>query len=122
MTANAQRSRAFLTPFLGRFYFMAKSIKDLISKNSSESYEVLRKFYIDVINGDITETKITKDGQVVEVNPSIAVRVEAATALQRMDIDKVQGNAKSRESDDSINANSDALKVLTELAEKKRKK
>lgn len=101
---------------------MAKSVKDLISSNSANSYEVLRKFYTQVINGEIYDQKITKDGEVLSVPPSIAVRVEAASALQRMDIDKVQGNAKSTESDESLSANADALKLLTELAEKKRKK
>ena len=101
---------------------MGKSVKELIKNNSTNTYETLRKFYIQVINGEIFDEKVTKDGDVVSVPPSIAVRVEAASALQRMEIDKVQGNAKSRDTDDTLNANADALKVLTELAEKKRKK
>lgn len=98
-----------------------KSIKELISSNSSDSYEVLRDFYIGVISGSICDTKITKDGEVVTIPPSISVRVEAATALQRMDIDKIQGNAKSRESDEDTTSSNDALKALAALAEKKGK-
>ena len=101
---------------------MSKSVKELIKSNSANTYETLRKFYIQVINGEIFDERVTKDGDVISVPPSIAVRVEAASALQRMEIDKVQGNAKSRDTDDTLNANADALKVLTELAEKKRKK
>lgn len=99
-----------------------KNIKDLIRKNSAESYEVLRRFYIDVINGIETDAKITKDGEVINIPPSISVKVEAAAALQRMDIDKVQGNAKSRESEDAFTVSNDALSVLSKLAEKKGKK
>ena len=99
-----------------------KNIKDLIRKNSAETYEVLRRFYIDVINGLETDAKLTKDGEVINVPPSIAVKVEAAAALQRMDIDKVQGNAKSRESEDAFTVSNDALSVLSKLAEKKGKK
>lgn len=99
-----------------------KNIKDLIRKNSAETYEVLRRFYIDVINGLETDAKLTKEGEVINVPPSIAVKVEAAAALQRMDIDKVQGNAKSRESEDAFTVSNDALSVLSKLAEKKCKK
>lgn len=99
-----------------------KNIKDLIRKNSAETYEVLRRFYIDVINGIETDAKITKDGEVINIPPSISVKVEAAAALQRMDIDKVQGNAKSRESEDAFTVSNDALSVLSKLAEKKGKK
>lgn len=99
-----------------------KNIKDLIRKNSAETYEVLRRFYIDVINGIETDAKITKDGEVINIPPSISVKVEAAAALQRMDIDKVQGNAKSRESEDAFTVSNDALSVLSKLAEKKSKK
>lgn len=99
-----------------------KNIKDLIKKNSAETYEVLRRFYIDVINGLETDAKLTKYGEVINVPPSIAVKVEAAAALQRMDIDKVQGNAKSRESEDAFTVSNDALSVLSKLAEKKGKK
>lgn len=99
-----------------------KNIKDLIRKNSAETYEVLRRFYIDVINGLETDAKLTKEGEVINVPPSIAVKVEAAAALQRMDIDKVQGNAKSRESEDAFTVSNDALSVLSKLAEKKGKK
>lgn len=99
-----------------------KNIKDLIRKNSAETYEVLRRFYIDVINGIETDAKITKEGEVINIPPSISVKVEAAAALQRMDIDKVQGNAKSRESEDAFTVSNDALSVLSKLAEKKSKK
>lgn len=99
-----------------------KNIKDLIRKNSAESYEVLRRFYIDVINGIETDAKITKEGEVINIPPSISVKVEAAAALQRMDIDKVQGNAKSRESEDAFTVSNDALSALSKLAEKKGKK
>lgn len=99
-----------------------KAIKELISDNSPKSYEILRQFYIDVIEGNIYDEKVTKEGDVVHIKPTIAVRVEAAAALQRMDIDKVQGNAKSKDTEDVQGADSDALNALMKLAEKRGKK
>lgn len=99
-----------------------KNIKSLMQENSSESYEILRKFYKDVIEGRIMDTRMTKDGEIVNMEPSIAVRVEAANALLRLDIDKIQGNAKARESDEELTAGNDAIKMLQELAEQKKKK
>lgn len=99
-----------------------KNIKSLMQENSSESYEILRKFYKDVIEGRIMDTRMTKDGDIVNMEPSIAVRVEAANALLRLDIDKIQGNAKARESDEELTAGNDAIKMLQELADQKKKK
>jgi len=92
-----------------------------MQENSSETYGILRKFYKDVIEGKIMDTRMTKDGEIVNLEPSIAVRVEAANALLRLDIDKIQGNAKAKESDEELTAGSEALKMLQELAEKKKK-
>lgn len=97
-----------------------KNIKSLMQENSSESYEILRKFYKDVIEGKIMDTRMTKDGGIVNLDPSLAVRVEAANALLRLDIDKIQGNAKARESDEELVAGNDAIKMLQELADKKK--
>lgn len=98
-----------------------KNIKTLMQENSSESYEILRKFYKDVIEGKIMDVRMTKDGGIVNMEPSIAVRVEAANALLRLDIDKIQGNAKAKENEEELTAGSDALKMLQELAESKKK-
>lgn len=98
-----------------------KNIKTLMQENSSESYEILRNFYKDVIEGKIMDVRMTKDGAIVNMEPSIAVRVEAANALLRLDIDKIQGNAKAKEADEELTAGSDALKMLQELAEKRNK-
>jgi hypothetical protein len=98
-----------------------KNIKAMMQENSSETYGILRKFYKDVIEGKIMDTRMTKDGEIVNLEPSIAVRVEAANALLRLDIDKIQGNAKAKESDEELTAGSEALKMLQELAEKKKK-
>lgn len=67
------------------------------------------------------DTRMTKDGEIVNMEPSIAVRVEAANALLRLDIDKIQGNAKARESDEDLASGNDAIKMLQELAAKKKK-
>ena len=99
-----------------------KDIKELIKENSIDTYELLRNFYKQVVKGDIEDARVTKDGQVVTVPLSAAVRIEAANALLRLDIDKIQGNAKARESEEELSAGSDALKMLQELAEKKKKK
>lgn len=99
-----------------------KNIKELMQANSTNTYETLRQFYKDVVEGKIMDTRMTKDGEIVNMEPSIAVRVEAANALLRLDIDKIQGNAKARESDEEVTAGNDALKILQELAEKKKKK
>lgn len=99
-----------------------KDIKELIKENSVDTYELLRNFYKQVVKGDIEDTRVTKDGQVVAVPLSAAVRIEAANALLRLDIDKIQGNAKAKESEEELSAGSDALKMLQELAEKKKKK
>jgi preprotein translocase subunit SecD len=100
---------------------MAKDIKTLIQKNSADTYQLLRAFYQDVVRGTITDVRVTKDGEVVNVPLSAAVRIEAANALLRLDIDKVQGNAKARESDDELASGNDAIKMLQELAAKKKK-
>lgn len=99
-----------------------KNIKTLMQENSTESYEVLRQFYKDVIAGKIMDVRMTKDGEIVNLEPSLAVRVEAANALLRLDIDKIQGNAKARESEEELTAGNDAIKMLQELADKKKKK
>lgn len=99
-----------------------KNIKTLMQENSTATYEILRQFYKDVVQGKIMDTRMTKDGEIVNMEPSIAVRVEAANALLRLDIDKIQGNAKARESDEELTAGNDAIKMLQELAEKKKKK
>lgn len=99
-----------------------KDIKELIKENAADTYQLLRDFYKQVVRGDIEDTRLTKDGQVVSVPLSAAVRIEAANALLRLDIDKIQGNAKAKESEEELSAGSDALKMLQELAEKKKKK
>lgn len=99
---------------------MAKDIKTLIQKNSSETYKLLRDFYKDVVSGAIMDVRVTKEGEVLNVPLSAAVRIEAANALLRLDIDKVQGNAKARESDDELASGNDAIKMLQELAAKKK--
>lgn len=101
---------------------MAKNIKDLIDKNSPHTYQVLRNFYMDVVNGLVKDYRMTKDGDVRELPLTAAVRIEAANALLRMDIDKVQGNAKAKETADDIAEGSDALKQLAELAKSRMKK
>lgn len=100
---------------------MKKNIKELIDNNAADTYEVLRKFYKDVVSGKIDDVRMTKDGAIVHMEPSLAVRVEAANALLRMDIDKVQGNAKAKETDSDLTASSDALAMLSELAAKRKK-
>ncbi len=99
-----------------------KSIKELIDSNAADTYEVLRQFYKDVVSGKIDDVRMTKDGSIVHMEPSLAVRVEAANALLRMDIDKVQGNAKAKESDNDMAASNDALKMLSDLAAKRKGK
>ena len=99
-----------------------KNVKQMISENSAESYEALRSFYLKVINGEIFDVKVTREGEVVNIPPTISARVEAAAALQRMDIDKVQGNAKPKDSEDAQAVSNDALKALSKLAEIKGKK
>lgn len=99
-----------------------KDIKTLMQENSVSTYNLLRDFYKEVVQGTITDVRVTKNGQVVTVPLSAAVRIEAANALLRLDIDKIQGNAKARESDEEIAAGSDALKMLQELAESKKTK
>ena len=100
---------------------MVKDIKSLIQKNSTDTYQLLRDFYKDVVSGTIMDVRVTKYGEVLNVPLSAAVRIEAANALLRLDIDKVQGNAKARESDDELTSGSDAIKMLQELAAKKKK-
>jgi hypothetical protein len=100
---------------------MVKDIKSLIQKNSTDTYQLLRDFYKDVVSGTIMDVRVTKDGEVINVPLSAAVRIEAANALLRLDIDKVQGNAKARESDDELASGNDAIKMLQELAAKKKK-
>lgn len=99
-----------------------KHVKELMQENATSTYQTLRQFYKDVVEGKIMDTRMTKDGEIVNMEPSIAVRVEAANALLRLDIDKIQGNAKARESEEELTAGNDALKILQELAEKKKKK
>lgn len=99
-----------------------KDIKTLMQENSVSTYHLLRDFYKDVVSGAITDVRVTKDGDVITVPLSAAVRIEAANALLRLDIDKIQGNAKARESDEELTAGSDALKMLQDLAESKKKK
>ena len=93
-----------------------------MQENATSTYQTLRQFYKDVVEGKIMDTRMTKDGEIVNMEPSIAVRVEAANALLRLDIDKIQGNAKAREGDEELTAGNDAIKMLQELAEKKKKK
>lgn len=100
---------------------MVKDIKSLIQKNSTDTYQLLRDFYKDVVSGTIMDVRVTKDGDVINVPLSAAVRIEAANALLRLDIDKVQGNAKARESDEELASGNDAIKMLQELAAKKKK-
>ena len=99
-----------------------KDIKTLIQENSVDTYKLLRDFYKDVVSGKLEDIRVTKDGQVLNVPLSAAVRIEAANALLRLDIDKIQGNAKAKENEDELTAGSDALKMLQELAESKNKK
>ena len=99
-----------------------KDIKTLMQENSVNTYNLLRDFYKDVVSGAISDVRVTKDGEVINVPLSAAVRIEAANALLRLDIDKIQGNAKARESEEELAAGSDAIKMLQELAEKKKKK
>lgn len=99
-----------------------KHVKELMQENATSTYQTLRQFYKDVVEGKIMDTRMTKDGEIVNMEPSIAVRVEAANALLRLDIDKIQGNAKARESEEELTAGNDAIKMLQELAEKKKKK
>lgn len=99
-----------------------KTIKELIDENSVNTYQTLRKFYKDVVEGAIDDVRVTKDGEVIHVPLSTAVRIEAANALLRMDIDKVQGNAKAKDRDADPTAGGDALKMLSALAEKRQNK
>lgn len=99
-----------------------KDIKSLIQDNAVNTYQLLHDFYRDVVRGDIEDVRMTKDGQVINVPLSAAVRIEAANALLRLDIDKIQGNAKAKETDEELTAGSDALKMLQELAERKKAK
>lgn len=101
---------------------MAKNIKELIDNNATDTYKTLRKFYKSVVEGAIDDVRVLKDGTVVNVPLSTAVRIEAANALLRMDIDKVQGNAKAKETEDELTAGNDALLMLQELAESRKKK
>lgn len=96
-----------------------RTIKELIDENSVDTYQTLYRFYKDVVNGVVTDVRVLKDGSVVPVPVSAAVRIEAANALLRMNIDKVQGNAKAKETEQDITAGGDALKMLQELANKK---
>lgn len=99
-----------------------RTIKELIDENSVDTYQTLYRFYKDVVNGVVTDVRVLKDGGVVPVPVSAAVRIEAANALLRMNIDKVQGNAKAKETDEELTFGGDALKMLQELAEKKKDK
>lgn len=101
---------------------MAKNIKELIDNNATDTYKTLRKFYKSVVEGAIDDVRVLKDGTVVNVPLSTAVRIEAANALLRMDIDKVQGNAKAKETEDELSAGNDALRMLQELAESRKNK
>ena len=101
---------------------MSKNIKELIDKNSAHTYQILRNFYMDVVSGKISDYRMTKDGDVVTLPLTAAVRIEAANALLRMDIDKVQGNAKAKDTSDEISESSDALRQLSELAKSRIKK
>lgn len=101
---------------------MAKNIKELIDKNSSQTYQVLRKFYMDVVSGAIDDYRMTKDGEVKKLPLTAAVRIEAANALLRMDIDKVQGNAKAKETADELTESNEAVMQLAELAKSRIKK
>ena len=101
---------------------MAKNIKELIHNNATDTYKTLRKFYKSVVEGAIDDVRVLKDGTVVNVPLSTAVRIEAANALLRMDIDKVQGNAKAKETEDELTAGNDALLMLQELAESRKNK
>lgn len=92
-----------------------------MQENSVNTYNLLRDFYKDVVSGAISDVRVTKDGDVINVPLSAAVRIEAANALLRLDIDKIQGNAKARESEEELAAGSDAIKMLQELAAKKKK-
>lgn len=99
-----------------------KDIKSLIQDNAVSTYQLLHDFYRDVVRGDIEDVRMTKEGKVINVPLSAAVRIEAANALLRLDIDKIQGNAKAKETDEELTAGSDALKMLQELAERKKAK
>ena len=96
-----------------------RTIKELIDENSVDTYQTLYRFYKDVVNGVVTDVRVLKDGSVVPVPMSAAVRIEAANALLRMNIDKVQGNAKAKETEQDLTAGGDALKMLQDLANKK---
>lgn len=96
-----------------------RTIKELIDENSVDTYQTLYRFYKDVVNGVVTDVRVLKDGSVVPVPVSAAVRIEAANALLRMNIDKVQGNAKAKETEQDLTAGGDALKMLQDLANKK---
>ena len=65
-----------------------KDIKTLMQENSVDTYKLLRDFYRDVVKGDIEDVIVTKDGSLVNKPLSAAVRIEAANALLRLDIDK----------------------------------
>lgn len=95
---------------------MGKNIKELIDDNAVDTYKTLRKFYKSVVDGSIDDVRMLKDGTIKHVPLSTAVRIEAANALLRMDIDKVQGNARAKETEDELASSSDALKQLQELA------
>lgn len=97
------------------------NIKEMIDANSSESYKVLRRIYLDIIEGKIRDTKVDREGKMYLIPPSISVRLEAALALQRIDIDKVAGNAKSKETDGQRAASSSVLEQLKEAADRKGK-
>lgn len=100
---------------------MAKNIKELIDKNSSQTYQVLRKFYMDVVSGAVEDYRMTKGGAVVKLPLTAAVRIEAANALLRMDIDKVQGNAKAKETQDDLSEGNEAMMQLAALAKSRLK-
>lgn len=102
--------------------YVSEDIKELIDKNSAESYKVLRNIYLDIISGKLREQKVDKEGRTYMIPPTIATRLEAALALQRIDIDKVAGNAKAKETDSQRAASSSILSQLKEMAEKKGKK
>lgn len=98
-----------------------KSLKEVMSENSLESYKLLRQHYINVLNNVYSNKTVTKSGEVVDLGTSVAEMNQAAAGLQRLDIDKLQGSAKSRESDSDKQVNSDVLKQLEELAAAKEK-
>ena len=73
-----------------------KDIKTLMQENSVDTYKLLRDFYKEVVTGEIEDVVVTKEGKVVHKPLSAAVRIEAANALLRLDIDKIANAVKEQ--------------------------